>query len=565
MKGRRISISEQKNKNKILNKMKIFMKFHSQLISTLNQNFNVLNNFLTEFDCSQDNAVEDFIIKYGSDISDSWIFNKINFKNLNINKVKNDITFPNLLLKCLSLDNKNKYKIIYVDKPNSHSNLYYDYYQLVKENSEILENLTFNTITTGDFNNFCLNIKHILLKNLKKIKVVNSNLSSSDSKLDFLTLTTFPSTNEIKFVNNQMNLRLMDENFYRNGINLKKLIFNKCGLIKQDVAQIFNIMKECLNLEIINLSNNHITQFNLEQYQDRNNPIIFNELLSLNLGQNNLYSIKIKNYLPELKLLNISNNNICLIHEIEEYRNIIFSEKSCLILANNNQCMMNNPDFTIKYLRYLSEKFSNMDYCMKNLDLSFLTIFENRNSYNSNFFETLMINKDIQFSILNLNLSFSNIYQITLNNLFLNNNRLINLKKVCLRRNNLNDDFFECLINNEIYKTLLNLEEIDLTENLIKNTSSLDKIKQIFQDNNKIKKIKLNFNEIEFNLNELILNYENKNLKDDDVLLVNRFIQCLRLQISNKKILTIFISRVYYKNLIGFVENKQLDKNIVFE
>ena len=111
----------------------------------------------------------------------------------------------------------------------------------------------------------------------------------------------------------------------------------------------------------------------------------------------------------------------------------------------------------------------------------------------------------------------------------------------------------------------MNLEEIDLTENLIKNTSSLDKIKQIFQDNNKIKKIKLNFNEIEFNLNELILNYENKNLKDDDVLLVNRFIQCLRLQISNKKILTIFISRVYYKNLIGFVENKQLDKNIVFE
>ena len=147
----------------------------------------------------------------------------------------------------------------------------------------------------------------------------------------------------------------------------------------------------------------------------------------------------------------------------------------------------------------------------------------------------------------------------------MNNNRLINLKKVCLRRNNLNDDFFECLINNEIYKTLENLEEIDLTENLIKNTSSLDKILKIFRDNNKIKKIKLSLNEIELNLNNLILNNENKQLEDYDseFRLLNTCMTFLK--IYSKKTFTIFISRVYYKNLIGYLENKQVDKIIVFE
>ncbi len=551
--------------------MNIFNDFHKQLIFTLKKNLKLFNNFLIQFDISRENPIEEFLINSSNDIYEAWIFNNINFDRLNINILIDNENFPNLMKKYVYQDTKNKFKSIYIKKmKNNERNLDVDLH-LVKDNSEILENLIFKGIETDDFKIFCgriLNDKYIHLKNLKKLKVFTSNLLNFDSKLNIQLAPIFPSIEKIIFKKSLMNLRLMDDLFYRSTINLKTIVFKNCGLFNENLGKIFHMMIEMESLENIDLSHNYFTNFNLEnyqnkaqieKYQNREYPIIFNKITYLNLKHNNLNSIKLLNYLPELKILDISCNNFTISREIQFYQQ--FYDKKCLILANKNQCLMNKSQFTENYKKYLADYLREMEYGLKKIDFSLLNVFDNLDNQNmgSNYLEGITMSQHVQTSLKRLNLSNCCLNSNILEKFLGNNNCLINLKVLCLRGNNLSDEILDSFLDKEEFLRLENLEQIDLSENMITKISSFDLISNIFMGKNHIKCIKLSFNEVENILNTFVMVLKNIKSQDDyDLLVFKKLFR--KFKSISKKNFSIVLSKRYEENFRNFFREKQLDK-----
>ena len=549
--------------------MNNFFKFQKNIIKTIEKNLFILNKFLLEFDISQDYPIEEFLIDSSLDIYNSWIINNINFESLNLNKIIEHKNFPDAIKDYISLNSKNKFKTICLTKNSLKGDKFDTNIKLVKDNYEILENLIFKEIEIDYLNNFLSNDyfkKYGNFKNLKNLKVINSNILNFESKINCQLAPIFPSIEKLIFKKNLMNLKLIDEVFYRNTKKLNKIVFKECSLVNENIAQIFNMMKEMDNLESIDLSHNHLTYFNIEQYQNTSCPLIFQNVLNLNLQHNNIYSIKINQYLPELKILDISSNDICQTREIELYKN--FYGNKCLILANRNQCMMNNLKFTNNYIKYLAEMLELLEINIKRLDLSFLGIYDKQDNYFANTIESLIINQTVQISIKKLIFSYSNINQKTLDFWFSKNTKFINLKKICLKSNHLNDNFIESLIFKDIYKNLDNLESIDLTENLIANISSLDNIWNLFNQKNKINSINLSLNDIETLLNKLIIIFlikDNINNVVDDESEMGTFMKFNNKMknINFTRSFKIILSKKFEENFLKFIEFNGF-KNIFF-
>jgi len=293
--------------------------------------------------------------------------------------------------------------------------------------------------------------------------------------------------------------------------------------------------------------------------------VIFKNLTILNLRHNNIHSMKLNQFLPELKILDLSSNNFCLSRELEFYQFQVYKDKTCLILANRNQCLMNNPRYNSTYKNYLCDTLSIFEYCVKKLDFSFLTIFDCNHEGTTSFLEEIKLNRCVQTSLKYLNLSSCNVTTLRLNNFLNNNNKLLSLKSLCLKSNNLGDDFLDNMLNNQTFKSLENLEQVDLTENNISKISSFDTVFKIFSEKNHVKKIKLSFNEIEilFNNYILIINNCSEVNDDSDLLAFKKFL--FHIKLITKKSVNIIFSKRYQENVQLYLKTKQLDKIFLFE
>lgn len=324
------------------------------------------------------------------------------------------------------------------------------------------------------------------------------------------------------------------------------------------------MLKEMKSLVRLDLSYNHFTNFNIEPCQDII-PDMFPSLQIISLRHNNLFSIGLNQYFPNLKVLDLSSNNFCSASDVIRYQS--FYQKKCLILSNKNQYLSSNPKLFEDYIAYLKDILSEFDYEIRKLDFSYLNIdFDYKDDpFKENFLNSLIVNKNIQYNVKKLNFSFCNVTTSILSSFFNNNTKLINLKVLNLRNNNISDDFLaNFLLPNENFRSLENLEFLDLSENHINRIQTLNSIFIILNEKNHIKKIKLNFNEIEILINNyvLVLN-TNSDIVDEDLDVLKKFLGDIKL--IPKRSVSLIFSKLIENNVTEYFKKTGLDKIFTFE
>ena len=203
---------------------------------------------------------------------------------------------------------------------------------------------------------------------------------------------------------------------------------------------------------------------------------------------------------------------------------------------NNNQ----------KYIQYLNEYLPNLDYNLKNINLSLVY-----NQYNLEEITKLSFSSSIKISLVKLNLSFCGLNYKVISKFFINNYDLINLKKLNLNNNFISIDFFSLFIDDNKLILIDKIEKIDLSFNAIKfeKKNDLEKI-NIFIENHKfLKVLKLQNNNI---LNIFKKNQNIKQYNDEIDKLV---------AISEKRNIKIEVQ----SEIIFFTDNERFKKILLYK
>ena len=200
--------------------------------------------------------------------------------------------------------------------------------------------------------------------------------------------------------------------------------------------------------------------------------------------------------------------------------------------------IINKDNELENYIRNLIYSFSKNDYPLKSFNFSGM--------FHKEKFHQYLYKMDLlkyKNSLIEIDLSLCNLTNIEVSNLLKKEFLIKNLKKINLANNNLTDDFFKILTENELHEIFDQLREIDLTNNeiylnrtkeVINFVKSFDSLKKIiicdtpaeeiindyikkkiirFNEEQNNKKIETKFNKDELLIKELL---ENKGKNNDN-------------------------------------------------
>lgn len=468
-------------------KLDQFFDIHSKIESSLEKNFEILSNFIESFDLIQDKPLQSFINENAEDILDSWIFSKINFEKINTISLIESEKIPNILKNFIFQDTVNKFSTISVKKSKS-----YDFEKkLLYDNHLILEKLSFKNLDHTEFLKIFSQISSIEGIKFNKLK----EISFSDSKIESMTFNNlFPNTEKIYLTN--CLLKVNFQNIARDFSKLKYLSLTKSNLSNKSFSCLieeFSNSDELLeNLETFNLSNNKISIFDLSYLSSYKKQ--FTKLQVLILSKNKMYKFSPQNFtcLPNLKLLNLCSNNFTsgktLIKLNEKIKETNMNIHTSL---NKNLFLLNDPTNIILYIDYLIDNLKTFDFFLRKLDLSF--IFNNSNKKKIN---DIFLNSNLQISIKKINFSYSALDSDLLVSFIKNNSGFINLRILNISDNFIDDLFLEKYVSENFINLFENLEVINLSNNRITDLS-INNLEIIINNQKRINKIKLNNNPIE--------------------------------------------------------------------
>ena len=488
----KILTEEQKNeeyiKVKIVGKITIIIQFLENLISGLSDQLNLIDLFINDNLLENPYPLEEFISKNSNIIINGNILAKIELKSLNMNKI---------------LENKELSEI-------------FENYYLKRKNS------------FSDMKKFKLKIKTIndLISTNNTIHLVSNkekNLSSKVNSISFhqLNLSTFR-TERIQFTNfNHLEkvkikkcINLYNTNIYKSIINksldlkiikLENIQFSdkSLGEFFLDISKINAIIK---SLNYLGFKNNNLISINLKLKK-----IIFENIEMLDFSNNNIYHFSSNNFkfFPKLKILDLSDNNI---NNNLLFEAILRSKKKQLIsfiaLMSKNIFLYNVNKNNTKYIKYLTENLSNLDFNLKSINLSFVY-----NKSNLEELTKLYLSSNLKLSLVKINLSFCAINDNTINNFFTNNYDFINLKYLNLSHNFITVNFFSFLEDKNETNLINKIRKLDLSFNSLKceDKNDLEKIYKFIDNHKYLKILKLQNNQM---LN--VFKKENNKIEYDD-------------------------------------------------
>ena len=279
------------------------------------------------------------------------------------------------------------------------------------------------------------------------------------------------------------NLRLLN-NINKLKIKRCKILFGSCFLSFKKINELYlesiNLFNEDLklilqelipninNLKIFSIKNNNITKLDLDLGKD----IIYNNLEFLNLSSNKINKISenIFDKLPNIKSIDLTNNNI---NFICRYKNIlnICKNKNCIILLAKNPGIIKEK-YREEYCNYLKEIIPeklNDNSHIKYLNLEGLFISKTYSILSEINFNNVELN-----NLNSLNLSHNNLNDQDFIKLIENNKTFFSkIKKLILCSNYITEEGINSLVNNEkgeYSKIFDNLKKLDLSGNPIKFT-----------------------------------------------------------------------------------------------
>ena len=487
----------------------IFLKkvitLYKQIIEIIQQNFLILKNFLQNFDLNQEYPLQDFFTKEFDNITTSWLFlkldlEKFDFKNV-IEESSLNMNYKEFLMKECHEKNSEMNIILPEIKQNSGKvadikEKYKDKIKLISDNSSHLVKLNFTNVPVIE--EFLGTVKY---DNLKKLKLKNSYILNNEifnqfSSLNKLSIKYCPNLDTYIFHN--INL-----------LNLKQLILDKNGFVNEDFDNLivnFLLKSQDLlnNLEILSFAYNNISNIDFNHYLSTSKNV-FNSLNTLVLRNNEIYRIFLDiNYFPELKLLDVCNNNLT-----SNYFNELNNTNNNIIILQSGNFFLMDDDLCVQYYNNLQNKLSNINNCsLKYLFLSYIPTI-----YSSSFFNKLKINHALLINLQTLNLSYNGLSCDIFFSFIEKNKECLNLRTLNLIGNELDDTFFEKYLNFGLNKIFSNLNKLYLSDNKIGNNSEIN-----FKDEDPISK-----RDFEKDIYKLRLMYqfivENKSLK---ILTINK-------------------------------------------
>ena len=452
----------------------------------IQRNFGLLNNFLEQ------KFFQERIIKKENKTKTltQEVISIINKPYFNKYK-KNDNTLSKLKIKNSEnindfqklLDYSDLLKIEQITMKNLNPN---DINTLYPEGSEIRQVLQNNKNDNADNKIICdLIFKNCILDsiNLSQIFPNILNLYISNSQLPF-------EINEILNLSSLITLKL--ENI---------------GLISENFDHLFKKMRENeqlkKNLKILSIKNNNISILDLTRGLADNEIVEvcgFINLEEFDISCNKLshFDIKVMNGFKKIKIIDITNN--CMNYHQSWIESIIgmSKKKFFLLLATKNPWLF-KPNERKSYINYLFDIIPKIDYELSNVSLINLYSGENYNKMLD-----LNLNK-FNNSLQELDLSFGNLKDEDLINVFGKNIPVNCLKKLVLISNNLTGKFLELLVDKKLNDKFLKLKELNLSNNEI-NFKTIEKFKLFLESFKFLKLLTLKHTPIELYINNYLKN-----------------------------------------------------------
>lgn len=465
------------NKN-ITQKIDTMFELHENLMESIKQNFELMKNFLNDYEFNCLNPMQEFVNSNAYEICNSWFLPKVKSEKLNLNCILKNNNFPKIFRSYLiNEDSENKF-----NKYSMEKSVNYDLdKRILKKNNLCLQKLVFDKFpSTNEIEKVFgdQEIQNLNFDKMNSVKFENSNL-------DYLScLKGFKNT--IKLQARKSFFREIPFNFSQNFPNLIKVYLRKCRLNNNGIQILLGEFEKLNKLEEINFSNNDITLFHYIS------PSNFKSLHTIILRKNKISKIYFnnRNIYPQLKVVDLSYNNILELSQIKE----LVEENKIMALISKNLAVYNDREGFKEYLIKMKEILLNSENKLRKLDLShfFYTLKHNEDFHLKN----LSLNKILLFNLKKLDLSFNNLYDEDLNDFFKGNRGFVNIKEINLQNNGLTENFFNILNELELSDLYEYLEVINLANNNI-NHYCLEAIIKAFQDSNNLKKIKLQNNPIE--------------------------------------------------------------------
>ena len=501
--------------NNIFKQIETIFEIQENIFDSISDNIKILIDFLNEFNLIfERNPLEKFINLKGKKIFDSFLFNKINYKKINLTNLTLYSNFNQNFKKFLFEKNEgSKSTSIVIKKDDKYNyNLESEYF---KENYSNLEKIKFCNLPSFDILN--LNKNKCVCNKLLNIKFYDCKFNLNENEnIQFVC----PNLEKLKFKNCVFNMEFFI-NFLNTSNKLKEIYVKKCGLNDNHLNEflIFASKKKefVKSLENLSIIGNKITKFDLKKYFIEK-ELIFSHLINLNLSSNNIYNFAIDNFkvLPKIKRLDLTNNNFCtniLFSSIYEAKN----EIKAIVIFNNNLFITNNEENFKLYEKYIFDKILNFEYKISNLDF---TLFFNKK--NNDLVNNIKFSSNIKISIKYLKLCFCALNSSNMNNFLNNNYGLFNLKKINLSNNFLTNEIFQfdfsCLEKLEIIDLSFNeleMKNLDYFNNFYNFIEKIRNLKLIkFQGNHDFQKdffilLKHNFSEIK----EKLIKIKRKNIR----------------------------------------------------
>ena len=500
--------------NNIFKQIETIFEIQENIFDSISDNIKILIDFLNEFNLIfERNPLEKFINLKGKKIFDSFLFNKINYKKINLTNLTLYSNFNQNFKKFLFEKNEgSKSTSIVIKKDDKYNyNLESEYF---KENYSNLEKIKFCNLPSFDILN--LNNNKCICNKLLNIKFYDCKFNLYENEnIQFVC----PNLEKIKIKNCNFNMEFFLN--FLNSFKLKEIYIKKCGLNDNHLNEFLDFLsnkKELVkSLENLSIIGNRITKFDLKNYFI-DKELVLSNLLNLNLSNNNIYNFAIDNFkiLPKIKRLDLTNNNFCtniLFSSIYEAKN----EIKAIVIFNNNLFITNNEENNKIYEKYIFDKILNFEYKISYFDF---TLFFNKN--NNDLLNNIKFSSNIKISIKYLKLCFCALNASNMKHFLTNNYGLFNLKKLNLSNNFLTNEIFQfdfsCLEKLEIIDLSFNeleMKNLDYFNNFYNFIEKIRNLKLIkFQGNHDFQKdffilLKHNFSEIK----EKLIKIKRKNIR----------------------------------------------------
>ena len=539
-----------------LSRFNSILEMNEQIFDNIKQNMNILINFIdiNSKSLNKKNPTHTFLDKEFKNIINNWMFLKIRFDNYDFVKTLIDKDINQELKDLIFKVCENKTLYMKINKKDTIPEEIY-IKNLNKSNSQL------SCLKLNEINNIQNYFRQDLeYPNLKYLKMKNMEIKN----LQFLN--KFPNLEKLN-INLCLDLDLNILEFLLSN-NITELYFIKNGLINSDFSRIMSdylVKSDSIrkNLKILSFEDNNLSKIDLNQMIFTSKQSFYS-LKELNFQKNKIYKFSLNpEFFPSLKVINLCYNNFTN-SSFNEYKNI-------LVLLSGNIFLMDNV-LCANYYSELEKKLNKFNLTIKNLSLSYVP-----KAFSQNYISNIKIGDSLLINLIYLDLSFNHMNCDTFFSFIKNNQRILNIKRLILNGNELDDTFFEKYLDNDYNKMFLNLEELNLNNNLIGGENDItykneEPINENFKPFEKIiKKLRLiyrfinenkNLKKFSFTRNPISKYFKIKEAPEEEI---NSNI----LKDENDKIIINCFSSLLLKIkkeiIEGNIEEKREDLNILFD